>query len=285
MLRHFIFLNLILLFAANVSAQCNPAPQPLPDVPQSLSRFFIIAANNTFTDSNFSGPLWGGRFDIDIMGRSAPQQEARRLEAIAFFNDRFGIDFTGITGVDVTGDSNPEWDTPDGKFRMSYHMTHDNYDNLTVPADFGQKVVYSGNETVPTGGWIVHEAYYKMEALVNGAEISGTYVTSAEVQSAYPAATTLPLLQYTFAVHGEYRIDYAAPCTGFIDLNFSSIRPTYPDQLAPAFGVSPTASFDYDVTFDPFDGTTGIARGTANISSTGIDTYRSKVRTVIKFTP
>ena len=274
-------------------AQCNNAPQTLPNIPTQLSNFFIITADQTFTDATFSEPAWGGLFDANVMGRTPTQQEDRRQEAIAFFNSRFGVDFSTAISGDVNGDSHPEWITPDGKFLLRYYMTPDAVDAADgMPdANFGQRVVYSGGDTVPAAGWPVREAYYKMEAIdtVSGHVLSGTYVSSAEVQTAYPGATSVPVLPGTFAVFGEYRIvtDYSAPCDQYIDLQYSSIRPTYPDVFASSLsslGLNPTATLDYDIVFNPDNSTTGIARGTASLIN-NYPNFESRVRMVIKFTP
>ncbi len=275
-------------------AQCNSAPQTLPNIPTQLSNFFVITADQTFTDATFSEPAWGGLFDANVMGRTPTQQEDRRQEAIAFFNSRFGVDFSAADAVDFNDDTITDWwDTTDGRFRLRYYMTPDAVDAADgMPdANFGQRVVYSGGDTVPAAGWPVREAYYKMEAIdtVSGHFLAGTYVSSSEVQTAYPGATSVPVLPGTFAVFGEYRIvtDYSPPCDQYIDLQYSSIRPTYPDVFATSLsslGLSPTATLDYDVVFNPDNSTTGIARGTASLISNS-PSFQSRVRMIIKFTP
>ena len=285
MFKKVLVVCLVLLPVLRISAQCNPGAvegQTLPGIPTQLSNFYIIHSDNTFTDPDFTEPLWGGFFDVDVMGRNSTQIATQKAAAISFFNTRFGVDFSSGISVDVNGDLNNELITPDGKFLLQYFMTPDSYDNGTKPADFGQKVIFSGGETVPASGWQVREGYYKMTALVDGATIAGTYASSAEVQTAYPGATNLPVIFGTFAVFGEYRIVYASPCSGNIDLNYSSIRPTYPDVFSTSLGLPPTATFDYDVSFDPSNGRTGIARGTAKVKNISGNTYLSTIRIIIK---
>ena len=137
---------------------------------------------------------------------------------------------------------------------------------------------------VPTDGWNVHQSYYRMIALNDFAMAFGTWGGVAGKQ----------VIAGTFAEDGEYSFETRIPCetsgfqTGNIDLNYHSIRPTFPDILADSYGVirypATRAHVDYTINFDPASAITGEARGRVELQDLGGGNLQAYVRILIKMT-
>ncbi len=279
--RFLVFLGLSLTFSINVMAQAcigGVDTSRNQTTPAGLTNFFVLSSEDTFNDPalNTFDPtvnteIDGDRFDIDIMLRNVASQVAQRQLALDYFLNQFGVSFSTLVAAD-SGHTQKSWGSNDGNWLLLHY---------TIEPRYNQRIVYSGGETVPTDGWEVNQGYYRMMAISDTATTNG----------AWGDAATRTVQQFTFADYGEMRIQKRLPCvtsgfqTSTIDLNYETIRPTFPDVLAnygSAYGYQGTrANIDYNI-YRESTALTGKARGRLELKAESGDDYTAQVRMVLK---
>jgi len=170
----------ISLCAAAEYAPKNNKPNPIP-----VDAVGVFMANGVFdpADTAFVPPT-GADFDRVIMGRNAGESEARRLEAVEFFIERYGIDLT-----DGVYASNPSQPFPDAILSHAYQDPRWNYRAFQLPD--------RASDAIPSTGLIVHDAQWVM-VVTNpaGLSLGGSWGGTG--------GTVVP--SGTVAVDGEYLV-------------------------------------------------------------------------------
>lgn len=218
--------------------------------PKRMNAFLVYAANARVPIEDVV-PVDGIDFHTNIMGRDEKEFEAVRQEAIAFFEDRYGID-------DI--ETNPD------VFLRPYQV--EPISNYRVYAISGRKVPRRGWE-VRDGGWELR--IINPDGLELGGEFDGEHASFG-----------------TFMVYGDYNIlacknryERERGLCEEIILQYQSRHPvpvaslTVPDVL--------TFSFSCEVFSDEYG--EGLAQGiSAPAIVEGGDAFQYNVRNVVTFT-
>lgn len=145
----------------------------------------VFMANGTFNplDPDYSAPS-GADFDRVIMGRSEGEAEARRLQAVEFFIERYGVDLTnGFFSTD------PTQGLPDVVLSQAYQDPRWNYRAFALPD--------RAPGAVPPDGLIVHDTQWVMLIVAPaGFTLHGSW--GGDVGKRVPPGTV--------AVDGEYLV-------------------------------------------------------------------------------
>ncbi|MFK8050722.1 MAG: hypothetical protein AB8B81_20020 [Halioglobus sp.] len=156
--------------------------RPNQQAPDAIGLFM---ANGVFdpADTTYIAPS-GADFDRVIMGRTEGEAEARRLEAVNFFIERYGIDLTnGVFSYD------PVQGLPDVVLSQAYQDPRWNYRAFSLPD--------RPAGAIPPDGSIVHDTQWVMLIIAPaGLTLHGSW--------GGPAGKRVP--PGTVAVDGEYLV-------------------------------------------------------------------------------
>lgn len=132
----------------------SPTPPPL-----DFDRYLVFMANGVFSPEEMMRD--GATFQHGVMGRSPEEVAANKAEAVAFFAERFGVDFSTsdhVQGINLFG----------------FELTPDaNYRAYTI-----------SGETLPSDGWVVRDG--------DGPGWSGPRGSPSTAPGAVPRAETFP---------------------------------------------------------------------------------------------
>jgi hypothetical protein len=149
----------------------SPTPPPL-----DFDRYLVFMANGVFSPEEMMRD--GATFQHGVMGRSPEEVAANKAEAVAFFAERFGVDFSTsdhVQGINLFG----------------FELTPDaNYRAYTI-----------SGETLPSDGWVVRDGGWAGLVGPEGITFHGTW-GGAEGRDVPPG---------TIIVFGEYNIRVERP--------------------------------------------------------------------------
>lgn len=267
---------LLFFLPLSLQAQCsgitNTAPRALPD---NLDYYYVLDSKGTLTlpADSLTNPT-GTSFD----SFKSTILANLRTDATQSFADNWGITFTGMNTVSDGGD----WDL----------------DSQVLPLEYSQKILYSGGETVPTTGWTVYQAEWRVIANVDSDMVtafgvpSGPWVEDRLAQLGWPPmSSSIPIQIGTSIAYGVFRVT----CTdGFtsntFDIRYFNIRPLFPDILfnyvnfntgTLKFNAS-RAAIGYYLSLDDGLTWTGQGKGLFELQDLGAN-YRAISNIVMKF--
>lgn len=199
--------------------------------PAGLTGYYAATADEIFTlPPTYQSPP-GTDFDTNIMGRDAAGAAAQKALAVSYFQNRFGVDFSGS---DLS---------PDGNVFLIHFASDSIWDlNIDAASDFRLE---------PNGGTL-HLGSYMMLVVGASTTLHGTW--------GGVGGTVVP--NGVIAEFGEYQLELPIPCsdsstiTQSLHMDFQSIEPTFID----ADNEHP-AQLEYEVSGPAFP-TTGFADGT-----------------------
>ena len=228
-------------------SECNWAPHATPD---GNNRYYVLKADSNYdpNDSGYTAPD-ANYFDTVLMGRNSAEVQARRDLAVSYFQNLLGLDFS-------SGDS-----LQGGKIILEHLMT----DPRT-----NKRVHFSGGEMLPTDGWVVHEAEYRVTVVGAFAVFYGTWGT---VDGSFvPNGAT--------ASHGEYLVEVRIPCRNPTSEQLSTVHMYYEYQ-GPALADFLDRQF-YDLELS-MPSEAGTAYGTKRYISETNGTLTYRERSIMKF--
>jgi hypothetical protein len=201
--------------------------------PQGFRAFLVYVAEPTLAPgepSSFTDAANVDHFQHDIMGRTAAEVTQQRDMAAAYFDERFGLDFSTAT---VAQDGSLS--IPGATLQAFVLNEHVNYRAYVV-----------SDRAVPDTGWLVRDGGFQV-ALTEGTLLHGSYGGSEGILA--PAGAAM--------VFGDYNIKVEPPgrvSAGNILIHYQSHSPI----IARADGET---SFNCDLISDQWG--PGAARGVA----------------------
>ena len=239
------------LFAGLAPTTTNAAPvNPGSPTPDGFQKYLVYMAAGQYdpNDPNYTAPD-GMFFQKEIMGRDDAEIEAHRQAAIAFFNQRFGIDVLSHPGVTF------------GAFMFD---PRNEYRAYTV-----------SEMMVPSAGWVVRDGGWRMavtdpNGITLGGEFAGLHVPVNSV-----------------AVFGEYNIAVTGPGKSgdnpkldpiIIHYQSGSMIVRHPDADGIMFRCELFLG-DYDDTNAP----RGLAQGISAGQTLANDQFKANIRNVLTF--
>ena len=237
-------LGLFLAFSGGNAEAEESSALPRAPIPSGFDGYMVFMSNGTYDpkDPNCE-TLDGEIFDRAVMGRDDAAVAARKADAVEYFLEEFGIDFSES---DVT---------PGGEIELIHNM-------VTPCLDYRAYTI--GGASVGPRGWPVFDAFFGLKVVGEGAELCGKYGVGGE-------GGCKPVPIDSAAVYGEYLIK--APVGGSIPLFYAS---GYIPPEAARMGVVKC------MVFSPIFGV-GIAIGLKTVKGLPDGRIRSSSRTVVTF--
>ena len=163
--------------ATTMAGEDTAGGSPATPAPLGKAKYIVYLADGVLDPAEAVQPR-GDYFQREIMKRTPEQIAQNKAEAVAFFRERFGLDFS-------SGDS-----IPGATLIASLYSPKMNYRAYTV-----------SGESVPSTGWEVHDGGWLVMVGAGGTTLHGTW--GGPEGKAVPEATTIPFGDYHIAVEGS----------------------------------------------------------------------------------
>ncbi len=227
------------MLSVGVAQQENAATHPTPE---GFDKYLVYMATGTFDPAD-EGP-GADTWHRDIMGRSDAEIEQNQREAEAFFQERFGLDFSGVE----TEDGMKELDGA----TLQDFMLHPNRE---------YRVYTISEEAVPAAGWTVRDGGWRVD-----------FHEETTVYGAWGGSDGTTVPAGAFVVFGEYNID--VPDDEDIIIHYRSGSPIVPNE---------EGNFEFICDLEHEEWGTGLAQGVANIAPADGGLQHMSIRNVLTF--